>query len=133
MKSYQRSAALEIAERKFPKRVISPIMQRSMGGLGSSWDIDIFRAGTAILPNCLPIQTQIATNNGEIVEKAQCSAIPEIQSGLMVCTAENYIGSICRLVCDEGFLGHGYGDKNESRLGLLLLAVLPPISDSFSR
>lgn len=109
----QRNAILNIAERKFPKRVVSPLMQRSLGsGQENNWDMSIFRSGTAILPNCLAIETTVETNDGEIVDKAQCPSIPVIDNGMLVCASENYIGSICKLVCDDNYLSHGYGDKN---------------------
>jgi len=111
----QRNAVLNIAERMFPRRIITPIMQRSLGpGPEKDWDMSLFRSGTAILPNCLEIETTVENNDGEIVATPQCPAVPDIANGMLVCSSENYIGSICRLVCDDTFVGHGYGDKNVS-------------------
>ena len=101
-----------MAERKLSKRVMeNDITPRSLA-LDDQWDMSIFRSDMAMLPKCIPIETTVETNDGKIIEKPKCPPVPAIENGMMVCSTEQYIGSICRLVCDDHFIGHGYGDKN---------------------
>jgi hypothetical protein len=110
----QRNAVLQLAQRSFPSRVVSSV--NSIGnGPETNWDMSMFRSGTAILPRCIAIVTQVESETGEVVELNQCPSLPDIDNGMFVCSSSNVIGSICKTICDAGFVGTGYGDQNVSR------------------
>lgn len=108
----QRNAVLQLAQRSFPSRVVSSV--NSIGnGPETNWDMSMFRSGTAILPRCIAIVTQVESETGEVVELNQCPSLPDIDNGMFVCSSSNVIGSICKTICDAGFVGTGYGDQNK--------------------
>lgn len=88
---------------------------------GLTWKSSVF-SRSAVSLTCVEQETTIVNNQGVEVAKPTCPALPEVANGNFLCAESIFLGSICKLVCDDGFL-ETYETKNKARVLYNLLIV----------